>query len=200
MNIITSPVEPVSLALARLQCKLDADGDPPSHPDDQLLQIYIGDAREYAETMLGHRVARVVVETALAAFPSGEVELEGAPLFAVDSVKYLDQDGDLQTLDAGTYVVDASATPALLRLAPSHSWPATSISAAAVTIRYTLGYSAVGDDDQTKPLPNSIVAAMLLVIAHRYRNREDSTVEAMQSIPLGAAAQLYPIKTRLGFA
>ena len=200
MNIITAPVEPVSLALARLQCKLDAEGDPPSHPDDPLLRIYIGDAREYAETMLGHRVAKVVVETVLPAFPSGDIELESGPLFAVDSVKYLDQDGVQQTLDAGTYAVDDNPTPALLRLAPSHSWPATSISPSAVVIRYTLGYSAVNDDDQTKPLPNSIVAAMLLVIAHRYRNREDTTVEVMQSIPLGANAQLYPIKTRLGFA
>ncbi len=200
MNVITVPVEPVSLDLARLQCKIDADGDPPSHPDDPLLTIYIGAAREWAESMLGYRVGQVVVETVLSAFPAASIELESGPVLSVASVKYLDEAGVEQTLSDTAYVLDRSVAPALLRLATGQSWPATQAATNAVVIRYTLGYSAVGDDPQVLPLPNGILAAMLLVIAHRYRNREDSTVEQMQSIPLGAAAQLYPIKSRFGFA
>ena len=41
--------EPLTLAQARLQCRIDAEGSPPSHPDDDLLAAFVAVAREQVE-------------------------------------------------------------------------------------------------------------------------------------------------------
>ena len=45
--------EPLTLAQARLQCRIDAEGSPPSHPDDDLLAAFVAVAREQVERFFG---------------------------------------------------------------------------------------------------------------------------------------------------
>lgn len=42
------------------------------------------------------------------------------------------------------------------------------------------------------------VAAVLLIIGHLYRNREDTTVENMREMPLGSRAILFPWRAAMG--
>lgn len=67
------------------------------------------------------------------------------PLQKVVSVKYLDSDGAVQTIDPTVYTVH-SGEPAHLLLAHGKSWPSTSNMPGAITIRFIAGYGDDGSD------------------------------------------------------
>ena len=104
---ITVPVdfedEPVSLAEARLQCKVDDDDT--SH--DDALKALITTAREYAEHYTGHGLAPQTLEAALDCFPGddGVIELPKCPVSEVTSIKYTDTDGNEQTFASIKYAL-----------------------------------------------------------------------------------------------
>jgi uncharacterized phiE125 gp8 family phage protein len=201
MNIITAAVaEPIPVTLARKQCRIDGDYE------DELLEIYITAAREWAETELGRCVAPTLVRTTGSAFPAdvasapGTIVLETGPVQRVVGIDYDDEDGVLQTLDPALYAIDDTGEIPVVRLVGDATWPATSTAANPVRVNYMVGYSAVGDSPQDFPLPGRIKAAMLLVIGHLNANRQDSVEKALTTIPLGAKRFLVGISLRRGFA
>lgn len=117
------------------------------------------------------------------------------------SITYTDDAGDPQTVDSATYTLDTRVTPAILRLLDDQSWP-TDVGTvnAGIKVNYVVGYSGDADSPMVYPLPKSIKVAILLILAHLYRNRENSTVVSLQTIPFGATALLGPLKRKMGFA
>lgn len=214
MKIITPAfVEPITLAQARKQCKVDAEGSPPAHEDDELISIFLTAAREWCEAYLGSTVAPTLVEIAFNAFPAdqapssatstvvaGTLALQSGPVLVVNAIAYLDADGAEQTLDVATYTLDTTQQIAVVRLNVDETWPETQTVANAVTVRYTIGYSLAGDSPQIAPLGSSIKVAILLILGHLYKNRENSVEHNLSTIPMGATAFLSPIKLRRGFA
>src|SRR5690606_26519144 len=101
------------------------------------------------------------LELVLDAFPRTVINVPLPPLQTVDSIAYIDPDGQTQTLDPQTYDVDAVGG----RVAPAYgeAFPATRAVQNAVTVRFTAGYTSV---------PEPIRAAMLLIIGDLYANRE----------------------------
>lgn len=216
MKIITPAItEPITLALARKQCKIDATGSPPAHEDDDLLQIFISAAREWAEDELGLIVAPSLVESTYDEFPAdetvtntagtavtraGTLALESGPVLSISSITYLDASDVLQTLDSSLYTLDTTEQIAVVRLNSGEAWPDTSSDANAVTVRYIVGYSLDADSPQDAPIPKRIKLAILLVLAHFYAHREQTVTQSLTEIPFGACALLSPLKLRRGFA
>lgn len=203
MKVITPAAsEPISLAMARKQCKVDAEGSPPAHEDDDLIVVFTKAAREWCEGYLGVALAPALVETYLDAFPSAEITLEGGPVLAVEGVHYFDEDGVEQTLDPLTYRLDTTAAVAVLRLETDQEWPATEDTTDAVRVRYSIGYSLPDDSPQDAPLPALAKSAMLLLIRHLYDNRSQTVERNLQVIPFGVTSLLsmIPGKVRRGFA
>lgn len=198
--IVPATVEPITLAMARKQCKVDAEGSPPAHEDDDLLALFTTAAREWCEAYLGMTVAPAVVEIVRDAFPAGTLALESGPVLGVASVEYLDSTGALQTLSPLTYTLDTTKQVAVIRLVDGQAWPDAKVVSNAVAVRYVVGYSLPGDSPQDAPLPASVRVAMLLLIGHLYKNREDTIDANLANIPMGARALLSPIKLRRGFA
>lgn len=200
MKFITQPVEPIRIELARKQCKLDPEGSPPTHEDDDLLtEIYIPAAREWCEMYLGARIATVLGELAFTSF-TDTITLEQGPVAAVDSVSYLDVDGNELVVDSSVYNLDTTGQVAFVRLNSGQAWPSTNAANDNIKVRYYLGYSAVGDSPQDNPLPASIKAAILLLLAHLYKNREATVEQALTTMPLGVKALLASFQIRKGFA
>lgn len=201
MKIITpATAEPVSLELARKQCRVDAEGSPPTHVDDDLITLYVTSAREWCEAYLGMIVAPTTVEISVDAFPDGVLVLPTGPVLSIVSVTYRDADGNELLLDDSLYELDTSEQIPAVRLLPDQVWPATDGSADNVRAQFSVGYSPVGDSPQTAPLPGSIRVAILLITAHLYAHREDSIERALTLIPMGARMFLNPLKLRRGFA
>ncbi len=157
---ITTPVEtePVTLAEARLQCRIDSDDT--SH--DAILAAYITAAREYAEHYTGRALAPQTLEQALACFPAdGEViTLDMPPVTTVTSIKYTDTAGAEQTLAGSNYALATrSQTPRNVALTYGNTWPATRDEPEAVRVVFVTGYDAV---------PKAVKSALLLDVQLRF--------------------------------
>lgn len=202
-KIIEAPAaEPISIDEARAHLEAqryeESDVDP---LDDAKIEGWISAAREHCENFLGLSLATCTLEIALDQFPLSTsptglpIELPMGPVREIIFVSWSDEsDGEL---DAADYVLDDFAQPSRLRPTGA-AWPAIAASPNAVRIRYVAGYGV--DTDGGEPLPKAIRAAMLLILGHLYRNREDSTEAAMISIPNGAEALMRPLRVRLGMA
>lgn len=181
LKLITGPTsEPIDLADAKLHLRIQAD----QTDEDALIATVISAARQAAEHELGRSLMPQTWELALDTFPYDPIVLPRSPIMSITSVKYLDQEGALQTVDPAAYVLDDYSEPARLARVAGASWPHTSCQANAVLIRYTAGYvSALA-------VPAEIKQWMLLQIGAMYENREAETVGHMQPVVLGFADRL----------
>lgn len=164
LTLITAPaLEPVTLADARAQCRVDAADTS----EDALIALYIKAARAAAEHILGRVLITQTWEQTLDAFPAGEIRLGKAQALSIVSVKYLDATGALQTLAPAAYYLDAATPPGWLLPAEGYSWPATDDVVNAVRIQFTAGYGPAADS-----VPSNITAWILLTAATMYAQRE----------------------------
>lgn len=175
VRVVTAPtVEPVTLAEARLWCRIDDDDTS----QDAMLLLLIIAMREVAEDLTGCTFAPRVLELTMDSFPSDAIELPQGPVQSVTSISYLDGDGALQVL-AGSpneFVEDLYSVPA--RLSPLVGWPSTKDTPNAVRVRYTAGYATHNQ------IPRKLRLWMQLKIATLYENRETIVVNGqVQSLP-----------------
>lgn len=198
-KIITPPaVEPISIDECRSHLEAQVYGDTTVDDADELMILaLLSAAREHCEQFTGVSLASKIYEIALDAFPESEIELPMGPVTEIVSVSYVDADQSVQTMGPTDYVLDDYQNPAWLLPASGTSWPTPGGFVNAVKVRYVAGYS---DDTDGEPLPYALRAAMLLVLGHLYKHREDTAGTALASIPLGAEALMRPLRVRLGMA
>lgn len=154
--------EVISLAEAKLHLRVD------HNTEDDLISALITAAREHVEKYLNLAVVEKSLTLYLDAFPSGNViELPYSNLIGIDSVKYRDGSGALQTWDPSNYTEDTASNPGRLIKAYNVSWPNTLGHPQAVEITYTAGYGGSPPE-----VPQPIIAAMMLVIGDLYEHRE----------------------------
>jgi len=94
------------------------------------------------------------------------VYLSRGPVQSIAHVKYIDGNGDEQTVSASDYATDLVSEPA--RIMPDQGWQATKDTVNAVIVRYTCGYTQASD------VPANIKVALLLIIGEMYEKRVDS--------------------------
>lgn len=159
LKLITPPAaEPVSLDDLKLDLGISwAD-------QDARLAALIASAREACEHELGRALITQTWELVLDAFPAG-IRLPYPPCQSVESVKYLDADGVLQTLSAPSYQLDSHSEPAWLVPAWGYAWPATRPEPNAVRVRFVAGFG-----DAAADVPANICAWIRLQAAHFYHN------------------------------
>ncbi len=143
-------VEPVLLAEARLQCKIDSDDT--TH--DALINSLITAAREFAEHYTGRALAPQTLEAALDGFPDADyIDLPMPPVTSVTSIKYTDTAGAEQTLSSGAYARSTYGLGSRVNLAANGTWPSTQDVADAVRVLFVTGYTTA---------PKAVKAAILL--------------------------------------
>jgi uncharacterized phiE125 gp8 family phage protein len=198
MNLRTvtpASAEPLTLAEARLQCRVDAfdtSTSPPSHPDDALIETLITAARESVENF-----TNVILTDAVYEYRTGRpiefVLLPRGPVDAVQWVKYLDDNEQLQTLADTVYYLDDNPWQAAIGLKKGQAWPSIYSRDDAFRVQFSGGFSS------PNLVPSALVLAMKLMIGHWYRNREDtSTGEKLAEIPMGARVLMMPHRRGMG--
>lgn len=183
---LTPPqVEPITLELARLDRRLDADGSPPSHPDDALLLKLITRARVHVENYTSRSIAPQRWRLKLNQFPSDEepIVLPRLPIIEIESFK-------VGGSDFTAYAASCDEWHAELH--PSAGcWPAITPSIGAIEIIYRAGY--VDGSPEALAVPETLQGAMYLLLGHWYENREaviTGTITA--SLPDGWETLLAP--------
>lgn len=114
-------------------------------------------------------------------FPSDTcpIFLPGGPFQSITAVNYLDTDGAPQTVAAPDYYLDEGDDPVRMTPAIDKSWPGEENQPGAVWIDYVVGHTA--EDD----IPDDLVDAVMLYVAHRFANRSAIEAGTMQETPLG---------------
>lgn len=164
LKVITGPSsEPVSLDEAKLHLRVDGT------TEDALISSLIVAAREEVEHLTGRALMTQTLEAAFDCF-TDKMRLPKPPLVSITSVKYIDDSGVEQTLDAANYYVDDHREPVRFVRAFGVCWPSTRRQESAVKILYQAGYASAG------AVPAGIKAWMLLRIGSLYANRESEAV------------------------
>ncbi|MDD2772758.1 MAG: head-tail connector protein [Elusimicrobiales bacterium] len=207
LKLKTAPtIEPISLAEQKLHSKVDFSDD------DALISAYITAARQHIEDITGVRMITQTWQLMLDRFPGycffpGEYhEFQGrhshdsrakqhqnarqitipiAPVINVSSVSYYDDTGAAATFGADNFIVDTVSIPARIALKHGKYWPQIELqSSNGVVIEFVAGYGPAVTD-----VPEPLRAAIRLLAAHFYKNREAVVIGAgsltVQELPMG---------------
>lgn len=139
--IVPASEEPITVAEAKASPSLRVA----VATDDTDIGTLITTARDMAETITRRAFITQTWELVLDGFPTGGIVLPLPPLQSVASIKYIDDNGDQQTLDALLYAVDTDSEPGLVVPAYGESWPSTRDEVNAVRVRFVAGYGAAAD-------------------------------------------------------
>lgn len=155
--------------------------------DDALIEMIIGAAQDAVENETGRKLVTATVTQNRDAFATC-MELDYTAQ-SVTSITYIDTDEATQTLAATEYDVDTDRTPALITLAYGKSYPSTLDTNNAVTITYKTGFG-----DNAEDVPAALRAAMLLLIAHLYENREATAPININTVPMTTKFLIAPYR------
>lgn len=160
--------EPVSTAEAKTHLRVDISDD------DSYIDLLVATARQSVEVFLGRQLITATWQWKLDGFPRATRHnplraflLPWPPLQSVTSIAYVDPNGDSQTLAASLYTVDSASHPARIVPAYGEVWPATREHIDVVTLTWVAGYGDAGSD-----VPEKILTAIKMLVAHWYENRE----------------------------
>jgi uncharacterized phiE125 gp8 family phage protein len=207
-ELVTPPTEePVTLAQAKVHLRLGTD----PLPEDDLNSEWITAARERCETEISRSFVTQTRDLFLDAFPFGGgfylrqirelgpgvpnwmpssqvVKIPYPPLQSVTFLKYLDIDGNIQTLNTSQYrVLTSTNAPGKIEPNWGVSWPITQPVSDTVQVRYVCGYGAAA------VVPASIKGAIKLLVGHKWENREATLVGTNAiELPRGVRDTLQP--------
>lgn len=166
---ITEPAsDPVTLEETKEHIHVDFSDD------DMRIADFIRTAAQRLdgrEGKLGRCLISQSWRLSLDAFPR-EIALPLPPCISVDSISYLDANGDEVEIDAADYRVTGlgSLDGAHIRAVRGKSWPTTS-DTESVFIEFTAGFGAVPED-----VPEPLRTAIKMHVGHLFEHRESVTL------------------------
>lgn len=170
-RLITPPAfEPVTLAEARAQCRIDTAN---TLSDALLEDVLIPGAREDCEQRLRRAIVSQGWRLTLDRFPLGAIALPWPRLLAVTAIRYRDSAGTVVTLAGSAYEADTEAQPGTVQPIKSTTWPSTYGMSGDVQVDFTAGYSAGDRASQLALIPKCLKQWILLRVATAFEFRED---------------------------
>lgn len=165
-RIVTAPVAlPVTLQEIKDHCGIGIS------EDDALLLSLIAAAVGRVQDMTGRQLVESMWDLFLDGFPSFEISIPGAPLQSVESISYVDEDGDTQSLDSAVYVVDTVSTPGVVYPAFEQEWPEPRDQRNSVIVRYTAGWP-MNEGNTAWTGPDEIKTWIKMRVCTLYEHRE----------------------------
>lgn len=150
VEVLTQPTfEPVPLAEAKRWLRIETTDTA----SDLVVQALIKAVREDAENRTLRAFVPRQLRLNLSCWPTMlsygvKIVLPFPPLVSVDSLKYVDTDGALQTLAASQYVVHDEYEPAFIIPAWQVVWPTARLLPNAIQVTYTAGYAPGSPPDE----------------------------------------------------
>lgn len=176
LRMVSAPaISPISLAEAKQQMRVE------SSDDDAYINRLISAAMAYTDARGALGRAMITQSWAQSFYSHNDrVDLMLSPVTALTSVKYYDTNNVLQTATLSDYMLVASADWAYVQPVSGKAWPTTYAREDAIRIEFVAGYGPLASD-----VPKAVHHALLLLIAHWYENREESSEKNQTSIPFG---------------
>ncbi|TQE98658.1 MAG: hypothetical protein FKY71_12680 [Spiribacter salinus] len=174
---VTEPARVVEASVVKQHLRVDTS------VEDTLIERYIDAAVASIEGQYG--IGVLMNEQQWKAFFDrfyGIIRLPLFPVKSIDAIKYIDQDGDEQTLDASVYRVDTVSNPARITTEFNQTWPITRAREPnAVTVEFTGGFDTV---------PKDLEQAVILFASHLFENRQPVVEGTRRELPMAVEAIL----------
>jgi uncharacterized phiE125 gp8 family phage protein len=174
-------VEPVSVAEAKLHCRVDTDAD------DAYIAGLISAAREYVETYMDESLVHQQLVMRMDYFPV-EISLPRPPMAATGTVSItytVDETMQTAVLSQSSYRVDRDSTPGAIRTLYGGSWPSHLRDANSITVTWWAGRG-----DSGHSVSRSVRNAILMLVGHWYERRLAAEPGALNEVPFGVKALL----------
>lgn len=198
LKIITeSTDEPISLdeAAENLRVVDPSGNSPPVYQESARILKLIKAARQACEEELEMSLVEKTIEVTQQSFYPRCIELPAGPVRGIESVTYVDTNGDDQVLAEDQYRLSTSGRTAILWPAYNVTWPSARCETDSVRVRYIAGYPA---DSPPEAIPEPILQAMHLMIAHYFANREAVDQDNLMELPMGTRYLLDKYRQGLG--
>lgn len=187
--IVVAPpaFEPVSLAEAKLHCRVSISDD------DAYLQGLVAAARAWVEDYTGRALITQTLRWELDDFPDRHyLLLPKAPVQSITELRTFDEDDEVGTvMDEDDYVVDLQSEPARIVLKSGEVWPTELDVARAVRIPFVAGYEPTASPDAGEAVPELLKLAIKMLVSTWYDHRETVTQLAnLKEVPGGIDALL----------
>lgn len=193
LSLVSGPASfPITKEEAKLHLRYEND------EEDSLITTLISAVVDNAENFTRRRFISQTWKMFLDDFPRedekslwpGTILLPYPPCISVTHVKYYDSSGALQTLSSSTdYLALTEDTPARIVPAPDQIWPTVVYDRPdAVEVQFVCGYT----DANSVPAP--IKQALLILLAHWFENRQETSPVMMHQMPLTAEHLLWPFR------
>lgn len=195
LTVRTEPAtEPVTTAEAKDHARIDHSNE------DSLIDSLVTAARMRVEEYL----QRALIDTEFTmtlddfgpqiswwprSFLAADIRLPRSPVQSVDEIRYIDDSGVQQTLDASKYRVDKSSLVARVTPSYAETWPTTRPITNAVEIDFTAGYGANSTD-----VPEPIRQAIKVLVSTWYDHRESLSESSITQVPIQAEYLLGPYR------
>lgn len=162
----TAP-EVISLATARKQLQLESDFTE----DDTLISMYIDAAISEAESYINSEISQKKFKIEGKSFADA-LTFNRQKIIAIDSIKYLDTEGNTQTIAATDYSLqNVDKYENKIEFSEDFTLPeVVKYNPKAVTIEVTVGYAE-------GKVPKAIQKALLVMVTNSYEFRTDTVKE-----------------------
>lgn len=163
LSITTAPSgSVVTLAEVKQHLRIDSDDTY----DDDLLNAYIATAVERSEIITGRALLRTTYKLEIDTWR--EVQLPKPPFVSITSIKYIDTDGNEQTLSTSDYEIDDAREPTQIYFKVNHQ---LHDQLRPIEIVYQAGYT------NAAAIPSGIKQYTKMVVCDYYDNARTSSVE-----------------------
>lgn len=199
--------EPISTADAKAWLRIESGVTA----DDDLIDALVVAARQHVEEYCQVRLITQTVKQTLDHWPGSKrnldlpnegrisdyiggdpdyVELIARPVQSIGSVTIYDDAGGSDTWASSNYRLSIPGDRARLVPTDNAAWPSATRRSDAVEIQYVAGYGDAGSD-----VPDAILKAMKLLVAHWYENREAVVLGTIATeLPVAVKALLSPYR------
>lgn len=176
---------PVTLTEAKTQCSIESDDTS----FDALVQIFLDAATAHLDGWSGILGRCIVTQTWKQEFDDfAQILRLPMPAATISSITYLDDDGVTTTTVTNTnYALQHDALGSYVRFIDDYSAPSGLYETKAWVVTFTAGYGVAA------AVPAAIKAAVLLLTAHLFHNRE-AVGEALAELPMGVSALVAPYR------
>ena len=184
-NLITPPArEPLGETEIKAHLRIDSDDE------DGLIMDYVSAARQQCEEITSRAFLTQTWEAVFYCWPGQEgFVLPRPPLFSVESIKYTNTAGVVQTVGSSNYMAITVLEPGRVVLTRNGVWPADYIGLGyPITVRYVAG---------TEAAPFWAVQSVRWLVGHMYENRESVIMgtNLPQKVPFSVQWLLGPHKS-----
>jgi len=182
---VAPSVEPVVTADQKTWMRVDGTDE------DTLIGSLAAAARAYVEMATSRQCITATWVLKLKNFPAGDIVLPIFPLQSITSIKYYDSNDTQQTWSSALYDVDTAMEPGRIRPVSGEDYP-SDVRGYTDDIEITF---VSGDGDAASDVPDGVLAAIKILAANWFENREANTPIGLTPVPMSLESLIWQYRS-----